>query len=49
LSIDSPKPLGSLDALSISPFLVIDDNTIKAYKYINELRFEFSDKERAPP
>jgi hypothetical protein len=32
LSFNSQKPTKGLDALSISPFLVIDDNTIKAYK-----------------
>jgi len=32
LSFNSPKPTKGLDALTISPFLVIDDNTIKAYK-----------------
>jgi hypothetical protein len=30
LSFKHQNPLGGLDALSISPFLVIDDNTIKA-------------------
>jgi hypothetical protein len=30
LSFKHQKPLGGLDALSISSFLVIDDNTIKA-------------------
>ena len=30
LSDNAPKPTRGLDALSISPFLVIDDNTIKA-------------------
>jgi hypothetical protein len=32
LSFNSPKPTKWLDALLISSFLVIDDNTIKAYK-----------------
>ena len=32
LSFNSPKPTKGLDALIISLFLVIDDNTIKAYK-----------------
>jgi hypothetical protein len=32
LSFNSPKPTKWLDALTIFPFLVIDDNTIKAYK-----------------
>jgi hypothetical protein len=32
LPFNSPKPTKGLDALSISPFLVIDDNTIKACK-----------------
>jgi hypothetical protein len=31
LSFNHKNPLGGLNALSISPFLVIDDNTIKAY------------------
>ena len=35
--------------LSISPFLVIDDNPIKAYKKIFNKAFEFSDLVRAPP
>ena len=34
LSFNHPKPTKMLDALSISPFLVIDDNLIKAYKMI---------------
>jgi len=34
LSFNHPKPTKGLDALSISPFLVIDDNLIKAYKRI---------------
>ena len=32
LSFNSPKPTKGLDALAISLFLMIDDNTIKAYK-----------------
>ena len=32
LSNNTPKPTRGLDALSISPFLVIDDKPIKAYK-----------------
>jgi hypothetical protein len=32
LSFNSPKPNKGLDALTISSFLVIDDNTTKAYK-----------------
>ena len=32
VSINPPKPTRGLDALLISPFLVIDDNPIKAYK-----------------
>jgi hypothetical protein len=28
----APKPIKSLIALTISPFLVIDDNLIRAYK-----------------
>jgi hypothetical protein len=32
LSLNHPKPTKGFDALSISPFLVIDDNLIKAYK-----------------
>jgi hypothetical protein len=32
LSFNSPKPNKGLDALIISPSLMIDDNTIKAYK-----------------
>ena len=35
--------------LSISPFLVIDDNPIKAYKKIFNKAFEFSDLVGAPP
>ena len=35
--------------LSISSFLVIDDNPIKAYKKIFNKAFEFSDLVRAPP
>jgi hypothetical protein len=31
LSFNHQNPLGGLDALSISPFLVIDDNIIEAY------------------
>ena len=34
--------------LSISPFLVIDDNPIKTYKKIFNKAFEFSDLLRAP-
>ena len=34
LSFNHPKPTKGLDALSIFPFLVIDDNLIKAYKRI---------------
>jgi hypothetical protein len=30
LSFKHENPLGGIDALSISPFLVIDDNMIKA-------------------
>ena len=32
LSFNSLKPTKGLDALTIFPYLVIDDNTIKAYK-----------------
>jgi hypothetical protein len=32
LSLIHQNSLRGLDALSISPFLVIDDNSIKAYK-----------------
>ena len=32
LSFNSPKHTKGLDALTISSFLMIDDNTIKAYK-----------------
>jgi hypothetical protein len=32
LSFNSPKPTKGLDALAIFLFLVIDGNTIKAYK-----------------
>jgi hypothetical protein len=32
LSFNSPKPTKGVDALTISPSLMIDDNTIKAYK-----------------
>ena len=32
LSFNSPKPTKGLDVLTISPFLMIDDNTIKSYK-----------------
>ena len=49
LSINTPKPTRGLDALSISPFLVIDDNPIKAYKKIFNKAFEFSDLVGAPP
>ena len=35
--------------LSISLFLVIDDNSIKAYKKIFNKTFEFSNLVRAPP
>ena len=35
--------------LSISPFLVINVNPIKAYKKIFNKIFEFSDLVRAPP
>ena len=35
--------------LSISPFLVIDDNPIKAYKKIFNKTFEFSYLVGAPP
>ena len=35
--------------LSISPFLVIDDNPIKAYKKIFNKTFEFSDLVGTPP
>ena len=35
--------------LSISPFFVIDDNLIKAYKKIFNETFELSDLGRAPP
>jgi len=35
--------------ISISLFLVIDDNLIKAYKKIFNKTFEFSDLVRAPP
>ena len=34
LLFNHPKPTKGIDALSISPFLVIDDNLIKAYKMI---------------
>jgi len=43
LSINTPKPTNGLDALSIYPFLVIDDKPIKAYKKIFNNSFEFSD------
>ena len=49
LSINTPKPTKGLDALSISPFLVIDDKPIKAYTKIFNNSFEFSDLIRAPP
>ena len=49
LSINTPKPTRGLDALSISPFLVIDDNPIKAYKKIFNKAFVFSDLVRSPP
>ena len=42
------NPLGAY-MLSISPFLVIDDNPIKAYKKIFHKAFEFSDLVGAPP
>ena len=35
--------------LSISPFLMIDDNPIKAYKKIFNKAFEFSNLVGAPP
>jgi len=38
LSSSTPKPTReSLDALSISPFLVIDENTIEALKRFKDL------------
>ena len=44
LSFNHPKPTKGLDALSISPFLVIDDNLIKAYKKILNIKaFRFND------
>ena len=49
LSINTPKTTRGLDVLSISPFLVIDDNPIKAFKKIFNKAFEFSDLVRAPP
>ena len=49
LSINAPKPTRGLDALSISPFLVIDDNPIKTYRKIFNKGFEFSDLVGAPP
>jgi hypothetical protein len=39
LSYNHPKPTKGLDALAISPFLVIDDNLIKAYKKNKNLSF----------
>jgi len=44
LSFNHPKSTKGLDALSISPFLVIDDNLIKAYKKILNIKaFGFND------
>ena len=44
LSFNHPKPTKGLDALSISPFLLIDDNLIKAYKKILNIKiFGFDD------
>jgi len=48
LSINTPKPTRGLDALSISPFLVIDNKMIKAYKKIFNDTFEFSNLIWAP-
>jgi hypothetical protein len=49
LSFNSPKPTKGLYALSISPFLVIDDNTIKTYKrLINNKIFESYDIVSSP-
>jgi hypothetical protein len=39
LSFNHQNPQGGLDALSISPFSVIDDNTIKVYKWLIKIRF----------
>jgi hypothetical protein len=39
LSFNQPKPTKGLDALSISPFFMIDDNLIKAYKKNKNLTF----------
>jgi len=49
LSINPPKHTRGQDALSISPFLVIDDNPIRAYRKIFNKAFEFSDLVRALP
>ena len=48
LSINTPKPTRGPDALSISPFFVIDDKPIKTYKKIFNKAFEFSDLIWAP-
>jgi len=39
LSLNHQNPQGSLDALSISLFFVVDENTIKAYKRLVKIRF----------
>ena len=38
LSFNLPKPTKGLDALTISLFLVIDDNTTKAYKRLINIK-----------
>ena len=48
LSINIPKSTRGLDAFNL-PFLVIDDNPIKAYKKIFNKAFELSDLVGAPP
>ena len=49
LLINTPKLTRGLDVLSISPFLVIDDKPIKAYKKVFNNAFEFSDLVWDPP
>jgi hypothetical protein len=41
--IQTPKPTSGLDALSISSFLVNDDNTIKALQTMSKKGFKFRD------
>jgi hypothetical protein len=49
LSLKHRNQLGGLDALSISPFLVIDDNTIKASQMIFNTVLNLEIYEKPPP